>query len=69
MKMKWNTVRIVITAVLGALFWAGCASNPRSPSMVENTTDLQYTGPDTRPQDRTGLYNFYWQQYDAGSVE
>ncbi len=70
MKIKWNSARIVLAAVLGSVFWAGCASAPsRGPSMVENTTDLQTTGPDTKPQDRTGNYSFHWQNYDIGSIE
>ena len=71
MKTKWNSVKIVLVAVLGSVFWAGCASAPapRGPSVVENTTDLQDTGPDTKPQDRTGIYNFRYQDYDIKSIE
>lgn len=70
MNTKWNSVKIVLAAVLGSLFWAGCASAPAPhPKMVERTVDLSTTGPDTRPQDRTGLYNFTWQNYDIKSIE
>jgi len=70
MKTKWNSAKIVLAAVLGSVFWAGCASTPqRGPSMVENTTDLQTVGPDTQPQDRTGNYDFTWQPYDVKAIE
>ena len=69
MKLTWNSAKIVLAAVVGSLFWAGCASNRPAHPMVENTVDLQAAGPDTHPQDRTGLYNFDYQNYDVQSIE
>ncbi|HWD19233.1 MAG TPA: hypothetical protein VHB20_08130 [Verrucomicrobiae bacterium] len=69
MKLKWNTVRIVLAATLGSIFWAGCASTQPGPRMVENTTDLRAAGPDTHPEWRTGAYNYNWEDYNVQTIE
>ncbi len=69
MKLKWNTARVILAAALGSVFWAGCASSHQGPGMVENTVDLQSTGPDTHPENRTGLYNFNSQDYSVKAIE
>lgn len=45
--------KFALGAVVGSLLWAGCASAPQQqgrPAMLEQTLDLQNTGPNVRPE-------------------
>jgi hypothetical protein len=51
MKNILKTGKFALGVLLGSLLWAGCASNaPQgSSAQLEQTIDLQNTGPETHP--------------------
>jgi hypothetical protein len=64
MKTKFQVAKVTLAAVVGALLWAGCAStdnhvplDQNGRPVVDQNINLQDTGPDTRPELRTGLYD------------
>jgi hypothetical protein len=73
MKITSQLVKITLGAIVGSLFLAGCASapSPQGPPTVENTIDLQDTGPDTHPAWRTDNYDNYQnlQSWDVEAIQ
>lgn len=66
--------KIALGAVIGSLLWAGCASNnaPQQRPLLEQTMDLQNTGPDTHPAWRTDNYDqidYNLQPWDVESIQ
>jgi hypothetical protein len=58
--------KLVLSAALGSLLWAGCASTPAQPPEqpgLETTVDPLTTGPNTQPQYSP---NYGFAPYQAG---
>lgn len=72
-KVTSQILKVTLGAIVGSLFWAGCASAPapQGPPTVEQTIDLQNTGPDTHPADRTDNYDNYQNQqsWDVEAIQ
>ncbi|HZM03709.1 MAG TPA: hypothetical protein VFC44_11920 [Candidatus Saccharimonadales bacterium] len=74
MKTKFQVAKVALAAVVGSLLWAGCASTAPADMngrpVVDNTINLQDTGPDTHPEWRTGIYNYNYQgNWDVTAIE
>jgi len=65
--------KLTLAALLGSLLWVGCASTANEQTAeqpgVEQTVDVGRTGPQTRPEYSTGLYDPFQSEWSVKSIE